>query len=190
MLWVLAGFAFVSVFVFTTSKPDLDKFLLDNTDLLALALGEQITDPRFTGVTNTDDAFSIGAEAAVPNGPRPTRVDLVSPSTSIELNSGVFVFARSDEGAFDADDRTVSLSGGAIVTSTDGYRIDADRMTLNLEESRFSAENSISVQAQNSEIMAGSLVIERKETDSSKNYFVLRFSDGVRLTYSPEPGAE
>lgn len=185
LLWVLCGAAVICVFVLTTSKPSADRFLLNNSELMALALGEQITDPTFTGVTNGNDAFSVGAEAAIPDGARPTRVDLVSPSTSIEFNSGLSVFARADNGAFDIENRAVSLSGGAIITSTDGYRIDSQKMVLNLKETVFSASDGVMVQSGNTEITAQSVVIETNDQENFQKDFVLRFQNGVKFVHTP-----
>ena len=186
MLAVCAVFAFFSVFLFTNAKPSPKSYLVNNSDLLSLALGEQITDPTFTGVTNSNDAFSIGAEAAIPNGPRPSQVSLVSPSASIELSSGIFAFARSDNGNFDVEQRTVELSGGAIITSSDGYRIDADAMVLDLENSLFIGQNDVVLNSQSNTISADSFRMEPKSTDNLQKHFVFTFKNNVKLTYIPK----
>ncbi|MEM0976269.1 MAG: hypothetical protein AAGJ34_01915 [Pseudomonadota bacterium] len=185
MLWVLAIFAGFSVFIFATPKQNGDAFLFDNSDLLALALGEQITDATFTGVTNGNDAFTVGAQSATPNGPRPTFISLEQPTTNIVLSSGQTVFGRSNEGTFDIEARRVTMSGASIITSSDGYRIDSGEIRLDFKSSELRAIDSVSVQAPYGQITADDLRMTGRQTADGQTKFKFEFDGGVRLTYQP-----
>lgn len=182
ILWTCAGFLVATVFLFGTNRPSVEAFFLNNSDLVALALGEQIMDPTFTGVSNTDDAFTIGASAAIPNGPQPNRVWLEDPTTSLELNSGTLVFARSDEGTFDIESRTVSLSGNAIITSSDGYRIDSQNILLDVRETGLTAAGGIRVQLPEGQVAAERLMVTSRDDENDRQRFVLNFEGGVKMT--------
>ncbi|MEM9716179.1 MAG: hypothetical protein AAF826_06630 [Pseudomonadota bacterium] len=185
MLWILAGFAAISVFIFTTTRQNGDSFLLDNRDLVTLALGEKITDPTFTGVTNDNDAFSIGAKSATPNGPRPTQIALEEPSTSIELNSGESILAEAQSGLFDLAERGIELSGNALVTSSTGYQITGGDIAIDFQSGGVSATGPLTLNAPFGEISAGAMELSSKTNTPSRRDFVLQFEGGVKLTYNP-----
>ena len=181
-LWFGALLAVASIFVFGGSRSAVDTLFANNSDLLALAIGEQITDPTFTGVTNTDDAFTIGASSAVPDRPSPTRVTLHNPTTSVELASGIYVFARAERGAFDVEERFVSMNGEAIITSSNGYRIDSDTIRLDVRNAGLTAEDGVLVRTPQGEITAGALSVTSAEDEGSDTNFVLVFENDVKMT--------
>ena len=182
LLWSGALIALASVFLVSSPKPDAKAFLLQNSDLLALALGEQITDPTFSGVTNSDDAFTIGARAATPDGPTPSEIELLSPTTTIEMSSGTLVFARSNSGKFLLDDREIVLNGNSIITSSDGYRIDGERIGLSLEESALTAQEGVTLSGPDGMITSDSLTITKSKGTAADEGYVLTFEGGVRLS--------
>lgn len=183
-MWILSIFAAASVFIFSIQETNPNTFIFENSDLVALALGEQITDPTFTGVTDTDDAFSIGARSATPNGPRPTLIELDGPTTSVELASGDFLFARANGGSVDLESRTVELSGGATITTSNGYQISSNDLSLQFSKTAMSSNAPVEILTPFGSISAGRMTVTANSGQDPNNNLVIDFSDGVKVLFN------
>ena len=81
------------------------------------------------------------------------------------------------------------LDGGVTITTSDGYRMEAERMTLDLRAGVLSAEDAVTSEGPLGRIDSGSLRIAPSAPGSDEAHR-FSFGDGVRVVYDPPPEAE
>lgn len=124
---VLPAFAlavFASLFIFNSASYD-DAFSFDGVDIAALNEGLRLVNPRFTGATNRGEPFTVTAEWAQPDGPRPERVELNSVAGEITLRDGRVVTLSADTGVLFPKQNLLTLDDGVRFASSDGYEVTA-----------------------------------------------------------------
>lgn len=115
---------FASLFIFSSARYS-DQISFDGVDLSALEEGLKLINPRFTGATNRGEPFSVSAEWALPDGPRPERVELNSVSGEINLADGRIVSLSATSGVLEPKANILTLTDGVRFASSDGYEITA-----------------------------------------------------------------
>ena len=161
-----------------------------------LGAGMQLENPRFSGVTETGETFSAQAARALPDGPVPDKVDLEAPRGEITLDNGVVVDARSERGQLSRRARTLELNGRVTITTSDGYRVETDRLILDFGQNGALSPGDIRGFGPAGSITAGSMVavrqsaetgepVEGDATDGARATTNIRFENGVRVVFIP-----
>ncbi len=188
---VLAAILLVGVFVFTNSNPIRDGVIIPDRKLAELAVGQKITNPHYSGVTKSGDAFSISAESALPNAPKPTQIDLVKPRTTIGFSDGFEMQASSDIGQLNLDKQEASLTGSVLLETSDNYRATAKIVTMNFYTGNASSPGQVKANGPMGKITAGNMILTQnlhKNTFGGKT--ILSFGNGVKLVYYPQNTAK
>lgn len=183
---VLAIFMFASVFVFTKSNALRDGLIIPDKKLAQLAVGQKITNPHYSGVTRSGDAFSISAEAALPNAPKPDQIDLIAPSATLNFANGFEVRAHSETGRLQLDTQEATLSGTVALTTSDNYSAKAEKFIMDFYTGNASSPNSVQVTGPMGHISAGNMELTQNlHEEGFSGKAILRFGNGVKLVYYP-----
>lgn len=178
----LAALAILSTLFFVAESLDPDAAIPYAEVDVARILEEQgVSNASLGGVTSDGVAISLAARkiradasqtvlmgetlTAVLNMPDGSRIDIVSPSGTVDSNT-----------------QEVTLDGGVRLESTNGYVVTTDRLVTSLRHASAASEGKIVATGPAGEISAGSMMLVRPDSDGGHQ---LVFQDGVRMVYHP-----
>lgn len=183
---LLAILLVVGVFVFNKVNPIRDAVIISGPEFSKLAVGQKITNPHYSGVTKSGDAFSISATSALPNAPTPDLVDLVEPKTTIGFSNGLEVQTSSDIGQLNFTTQEAILTGAVYLETSDNFKAYADKIVMNFYTGNAISPGPVKATAPIGEITAGNMRLTQdlhKETSSGDA--ILSFGNRVKLIYYP-----
>jgi len=188
---ILAGFLMVGVFIFTKANPIRDGIIIADSKLAELAVGQKITNPHYSGVTKSGDAFSISAESALPNAPKPDQIDLVAPSTTIGFSDGLEVKTQAQTGLLNLETQEATLSGAVSLKTSNDYNANVEKIILNFYTGNATSPGPVRASGPVGNITAGSMNLTQDLHQSpSGEGPILRFGNGVKLIYYPKQVSE
>jgi lipopolysaccharide export system protein LptC len=177
---------FVSIFALGKEDAIRSGNILTNAEMVELATGQKITNPRFSGLTNGGDAFTLEAVEALPDSPQPERIDLIGPSLEIDTTNGIGFKASSTSGSVDFAGQTAQLEGRVQFDTTNGYKAFSDKIRLDIKAGRAVSPGPVRANGPAGSITAGSMQATQSDDSSiSAPEGRLEFSGGVRLIYLP-----
>ncbi|MBE9476939.1 MAG: LPS export ABC transporter periplasmic protein LptC [Proteobacteria bacterium] len=184
---VLAALLLIGVFAFNKTNPIRDGVIVPGVGLAKLAVGQKITNPHYSGVTKSGDAFSISATSALPNAPTPDLVDLVLPRTTIDFADGLEVQTSSDFGQLNLNTQEAILTGTVSLKTSDDYQAHAEKIVLNFYTGNAYSIGPVVANGPIGHITAGKMRLTQDLHEStSHNGAILSFGNGVKLVYYPE----
>ena len=183
---IFAVLLIIGVFVFNKVNPIRDGIIISGPEFTKLAVGQKITNPHYSGVTKSGDAFSIAAKSALPNAPTPDLVDLVDPNTTIGFSSGLEVHATSKFGQLDLRKQEASLTGSVFLETSDNFKAYAQKIVMNFYSGNAYSTDPVKATAPFGQITAGSMKLTQNlHKKTSQDDVILSFSNGVKLIYYP-----
>ena len=102
-----------------------------------------ISNPTFTGTTSGGDRFRFTAELVVPDAAPPERAAITRPAGTLELAGGPSVTLEAADGDLHIPTQRLDLSGAVRIATSDGYRIAADKATIDLRAGSFIAGDAV-----------------------------------------------
>lgn len=98
-----------------------------NARLTALDLGaanpRTLVNPRYHGVDEEDQPYTLVAASAVEQGDNPDLVDLERPQGDILLNEGRWLALRAQAGLYSKTEETLNLNGDVMLYRDDGVEV-------------------------------------------------------------------
>lgn len=155
--------------------------IFTEADLESLGQGLRVTEPVLTGSTQEDDPFRFTADVVIPDAAPPTRADIEDLQGEISFLGGQKFTLTAPVADVDLGTQVMNLSGRVTVTSSDGYRISADRVRVDLLAGTLEAEGDIDGSGPMGTIAAERMRIVPAETGEGDRVF--SFGNGVRLRY-------
>ena len=156
--------------------------------LAELAVGQRITNPNFSGVTKSGDAFSIVAEWALPDGPKPNKVELSKPQTTINFKDGRTMRTTAGLGALDIRSSEATLTNGVKLRTTDGYTATSTSVEIDFQTGNLYSEGPVVAQGPVGSIEAGAMTLTQNLDQVPTGNAVLVFNKGVKLIYNTAEG--
>lgn len=143
---------------------------------------QQITGPFFSGSTPSGDqiSFSAGKMSTDPNNGSTIANDL---SAQIDLASGSRIVFFADVGSIDIGSDTSVLSGNVLITTSNGYRVNSDRLVSAMTSLDIESPETVTAVGPIGNLTAGSMKITTVE--NTKNSHLI-FKNGVNLIYDPK----
>jgi lipopolysaccharide export system protein LptC len=152
-------------------------------DVEALGSGLRISNPTFTGTTRGEDRFRFTAALVVPDAAPPKRAEITTLAGTLELHNGPSVTVQAASGDLDIATQRLDLTGSVVIETSDGYRIVADKATLNLKAGDMVAGDKVVSTGPLGKITSGSLHVAPAAATGEARRF--SFGNGVRLVYDP-----
>lgn len=177
-----------SVFLMTNANKLTQLAEVIDGPIAELAVGQRITNPNFSGVTKSGDAFSIVAEWALPDGPKPSQVELSKPRTTINFKDGRTMRTTAGLGALNLRSSKATLSDGVKLRTTDGYTATSTSVEINFESGNLYSEGPVVAQGPAGSIEAGAMTLTQNLDQNPTGNAVLVFNKGVKLIYNPAKG--
>lgn len=183
---LLALLLLASLFLISPDDGLEGELVFSQGDLAALGSGLRITRPTFSGMTRGEDPFRFTAELVVPDAAPPTRAEVTGLSGEIDFAGGPGVAVAAETAELDIEAQRMALDGAVRVETTDGYRVTAPAMDVDLRGGVLEAAGPVETVGPMGSITAGSLRIAPGEAGPP----VISFGDGVRLVYRPAGASE
>ena len=143
---------------------------------------QQITGPFFSGSTASGDliSFSAGKMGKVQDGDATIAQDL---SAQIDITSGARIVFFADMGSVDLAGDTSVLSGNVLITTSNGYKINSDRLISAMSSLSVKSPEKVVAEGPLGALTAGSMQLIAPENSENTQ---LIFTNGVKLIYNPQ----
>lgn len=183
---VIAIALLISIFALSNDDPIRTGNILTDAEMRDLASGQKITGPRFSGLTDRGDAFTLEALEALPDAPAPSRIDLVKPSVNVDTTRGIGFQATATSGSIDFESQSAQLEGGVEFVTTNGYTAQSDKIRMDLRNGRAISPGQVRAEGPIGSISAGAMEAQQSTNIDAKNtQGIITFSGGVQLIYLP-----
>lgn len=188
---LLAFALLASLFIYSKTNAVREGLIFADSELRRMASEARITNPRFSGVTTAGDAFSVSATIATPDAPKPGRIDLEDPSTSISFASGVDLASYAKTGSLDIKTNIARLSGDVFLETSTGYRFEAAEVEMNFRTGNVESPDGVVATGPIGRIEAGSMqLVQDLDKTPDGGQSVLIFKNGVKVVYTPREPQE
>lgn len=179
----LAALAILSTLFLVARRIDPEAALpYAEVDVEDLAREPRMTAPTYAGTTSDGSALTLSADEArpaaegTPAAAAGLRLELATPDGSrTDLTAAT---ARMDPAA-----REVVLSGGVVVTTSSGYRLETAEMAAKLDRTGLESLAPVTATGPAGDIRADRMVLS--QDPRTPGAYVLVFNGGVRLVYQP-----
>lgn len=141
----------------------------------------RVTDAAYAGVTADGAALTLQAADARPGVAGTENAGQATGVTGrLETPDGAVTDLVAGAGQLDAVAGKMSLSGGVVLTSSTGYRMEMDGISVATDRTALDSQGAVRATGPLGTLTAGSLHIGK----SGKGYVVV-FKGGVKLIYLP-----
>lgn len=152
-------------------------------DVSTRAREQQLTMPRFAGVSSGRTAFDLSARRARPDADDPRRMTADALRLVLDGADGGRATVVSDGGEVDTGERLVTLSGDVRVETSTGFSLRTDRLEGSLGVLSILSPGEVTGVGPLGDLRAGAMALTEDATGAAR----LLFTDGVDLLYTP-PG--
>lgn len=186
ILPAIAIILIISIFSVTNKTSISDGFIFTDAELRELASGQKITSPKFAGVTQSGDAFTLSAEAALPDAPNPSRIELIKPIAQIETRSALTIESSAKEGEINLTQKSATLRDQVTILVSNGFTASAEIVSINFKTGNVSSDGGVVAKGPLGEISAGSFkATQNLDIHPNGGHAQLEFYSGVKLLYVP-----
>lgn len=154
------------------------------TDGAALAVGLQLENPRFTGVTKRGEPYVLTAATAVPDGAKPNLIDLDAPTGEITLRDQRQLTVTARVGQMFREDERLDLEGDVVLVTSDGYRVETEKVEMDMANKTAEAPGEVRAAGPRGSIRSNTVRLRQGvEGDGSA---IIVFDGNVKLIFRPE----
>lgn len=179
ILAVVACLPFVLVFTQTGTRTP-EPLVLTDADQKSLSDGLRMVSPSFSGRTEDGEPYTVTADWALPNGPKPTRITLHGIRAAITTKDGREAVMTAAEGVFYPNREWLRLTEGVVARTSDGYTVQMPIAELDLGSRILRVKESIRADGPRGSIRADTL----QAVDSGGRSVIFR--GNVRVVFTPQ----
>jgi lipopolysaccharide export system protein LptC len=151
-------------------------------DVTDLAREPRMTAPSYAGTTSDGASLELNAREA-----KPATTDAPASAQDLVLDlttpDGGRTELRAAAATIDQARQKMILSGGVVITSATGYRLETDEVQVRMDRSGLESTSAVSATGPAGEFQAGGMVL--RQDIRTPGAYVLVFNSGVRLVYRP-----
>lgn len=179
----LAALAILSTLFLVARRIDPDAALpYAEVDVEDLAREPRMTAPTYAGTTEDGSALTLSADDA-----RPATEQSPARAAGLRLELATPDGSRTEllaaEAQLDDVSRQMLLSGGVVLTTSSGYRLETAEIAAKLDRTGLESRAAIKATAPAGEITAQGM--ELRQDNRTPGAYVLVFKGDVRLVYQP-----
>ena len=120
----------------------------------------RMVNPRFRGVDDQGQPFSLSADIATPSPRDAELTDLVNPRGDLTRTDGTWVALTADQGTYDRTQRLLDLGGRVTVFHDQGYEVRTTKMHFDLGTSIADGDEPVAGQGPDTEFQSQGFRIE------------------------------
>ena len=182
VLLPVAALALMSTLFLVAERVDPDDAIpFAEVDVSMRARDQQLTAPRFAGLSHGGAAFALTAERAMPDAEDPRRMTAEAVSLDLAGPSDATSELRADRALVDTGTRRLALEGNVRLVSSTGYAMRAPRVEGMLDRLDLRAEGGVTGDGPLGRIRADRMRL----TEDAGGAQRLLFAGGVELLYTP-----
>lgn len=188
VLLPLVALALLStVFLLSTDPEQALDLPVAQSDLRDRASKLQVTNPYFTGTTESGAQVSLFAEAARPSPKPADDVQADSVEARIVMQDGTRVQITAPGVTLDPGPGALTLSGGIVLASSSGYIVHTNTLTGSFDPIHAETVDTVEGEGPPGRFTAGRMTLTE---DAATGNLYLNFTEGVKLIYLPEKQSE
>lgn len=133
--WLLpaTALALTAVIGWSWFNPSTTTFHIDYSPQdFELSGQDEMLNPRFFGVDNQKQRYTITAEAAMRSAAGNEQVFLIKPAADITVERGDWLTLNADQGIYDRNTKTLALSGAVSLYADNGFEMHTDKAQIDL----------------------------------------------------------
>lgn len=130
---------------------------LTAAQIAALGAGLKLDNPRFSGATDDGEPYEITAAWALPDSAMPDVIDLDQPKGRIVTNGSGLVTVEALKGVFVRSAESLTLNGGVVIVTADGYRFETESAELDVAGRSVTSPGAVRITGPFGSIEAGSM---------------------------------
>lgn len=146
----------------------------------ALVEAQRVSAPYFAGVTEGGDAVTLTGTAAIPDRDDPDRLTVENIDARFVTPEDLVVSASAPRARIDTGTNVAELQMGALVTTSDGMRMESDTLIADMGTSDLIAPTPIVTEGPMGRITAQSMRMERPGPGRPHR---IVFQGAVKLVY-------
>ncbi|AZL59223.1 LPS export ABC transporter periplasmic protein LptC [Tabrizicola piscis] len=151
-------------------------------DVEDLAREPRMTAPTYAGTTSDGGALTLSADEARPSAEgAPARAQTLR--LQLDTPDGAATNLTAAEAVLDNVAREIVLSGGVVITTSTGYRVETAEMTAKLDRSGLQSQTPVTATGPAGDLSAGGMTLG--QDNRTPGGYLLVFNGGVRLVYLP-----
>jgi lipopolysaccharide export system protein LptC len=155
-------------------------------DVEGLAREPRMTAPTYAGTTSDGAALTLSADEArpaadgTPAGAQGLRLQLDTPN-------GAVTNLTAATAVMDAAAQEILLSGGVVVTTSSGYRVETAELAARMDRSGLQTQTPVTATGPAGDLSAGRMTLgqDNPTQGGTPGGYLLVFNGGVRLVYQP-----
>ncbi len=155
-------------------------------DVEGLAREPRMTAPTYAGTTSDGAALTLSADEARPAA-EGTPAGALGLRLQLETPDGASTALNAATAVLDADAREILLSGGVVITTSGGYRMETSELTAKMDRSGLQSNAPITATGPPGDLFAGGMTLgqDNRTPGGTPGAYLLVFNGGVRLVYLP-----
>ncbi len=151
-------------------------------DVEDLAREPRMTAPTYAGTTSDGGALTLSADEARPSADgAPARAQALR--LQLDTPDGAATNLTAADAVLDNVEREIVLSGGVVITTSTGYRVETAEMTAKLDRSGLQSQTPVTAKGPAGDLSAGGMTLG--QDNRTPGGYLLVFNGGVRLVYLP-----
>lgn len=179
----LVALAILSTLFLLADRIDPDAALpYAEVDVEDLAREPRMTAPTYAGTTSDGAALVLTGEEARP-ATETTPGQVQGLTLKIDTPDGATTEVTAATAILDQTAREIVLSGGIVLTTTTGYRVETAELSAKMDQSGLQSRAPVTATGPAGRIEAGGVILTQ-DTNTSDTYLLV-FNQGVRLVYQP-----
>lgn len=178
---VLALVLLSTLFLLARRVNPEDAIPFASVDVSERARDQQLTRPRFTGMSGGATAFDLSARLARPDRDSPQKMEAEALRLVLNGEDGGRATVISDRGDVDTEVRSIILTGDVRIDTSTGYALRTERLEGSLATLSIVSPGPVTGDGPLGDLRAGGLTLTEDETGQTR----MLFTDGVDLLYLP-----
>jgi lipopolysaccharide export system protein LptC len=157
-------------------------------DVEALAREPRIDMPRYAGMTEDGAALSVTARDVRSDAMGQTRLTARALVAVVETPDGATNQVTADLGEIDRADDALRLAGNVRLTTGAGYVVSTEALVASLDRTHLESPGPVTTRIPGGSLDAGTMRLMLDAAvpgNVGTGSYVLVFSDGVRMLYTP-----
>ncbi|MEM9348630.1 MAG: LPS export ABC transporter periplasmic protein LptC [Pseudomonadota bacterium] len=181
VLLPLAALALLSTLFFFSGEVDpTESIPYAELNVDQLVQEQQVSSPYFAGVTEDGTAVTLTGRAAIPSADNRDSFRMTDMDARFETAQSLTLSATAPIADVDNEAGTARLSGGTLITTSDGISIRTDTLLADLATSDVETLGPIAVEAPFGRVTANQMTMKRPNPSEEH---VITFQGEVKLVY-------